>query len=104
MSETARRPTKELEKQIIERLRKVIDPETNIDVIRMRLVKDLYIDKGGAVNYTIEPSSPLCPVAAILALSIKLAVADVSGVKSQKTQIKNYVSAEELTKIINEQI
>ena len=46
---------------ILIRLRQVIDPETNVDVIRMQLVKNLTVDDQGMVRYTIRPSSPICP-------------------------------------------
>ncbi len=34
----------DLETAIIERLKTVIDPETNVDVVRMRLVEHLWVD------------------------------------------------------------
>ena len=40
---------------------KVIDPETGIDVVRMRLVEDLEVDEAGRVRYRFRPSSPFCP-------------------------------------------
>jgi metal-sulfur cluster biosynthetic enzyme len=93
-----------LEQQVIERLRQVIDPETNVDVVRMRLVQDVRADAQGCVSYTIRPSSPLCPIAVFLATQIKAAVAQVPGVAAQQITVVDYVAAEELTKLINEEI
>ena len=93
-----------LEQQVIERLRQVIDPETNVDVVRMRLVQDVCVDSQGCVSYTIRPSSPLCPIAVFLATQIKAAVGQVPGVAAQQITVVDYVAADELTKLINEEI
>jgi metal-sulfur cluster biosynthetic enzyme len=45
-----------LEEAVLERLRGVIDPETNTDVVRMRLVENLWADMLGKVRYTFRPS------------------------------------------------
>ncbi|NLG98810.1 MAG: iron-sulfur cluster assembly protein [Chloroflexi bacterium] len=86
---------------VIEQLKQVIDPETNTDVIRMRLVQDLTVDAGGKAAYIFRPSSPLCPIAVPLALSILKAVGDVQGVTGQHMTVVDYVGADELNQIIN---
>jgi metal-sulfur cluster biosynthetic enzyme len=92
-----------LEQAILERLKSVIDPETNIDVIRMRLVENLWADTLGKVRYTFRPSSFVCPIAVMLATDIKKAVAEVPGVKSQEIAIEGYLMADELEKLINQE-
>jgi metal-sulfur cluster biosynthetic enzyme len=87
---------------ILERLVGVIDPETGVDVIRMRLIEDLTVDETGQVSYTFRPSSALCPIAVYLVVNIKSAVAEVPGVDQQRIKVINYVQAEELTELINE--
>jgi metal-sulfur cluster biosynthetic enzyme len=91
-----------MEQAIIERLRQIIDPETGADVIRMRLVEDLVVEESGQVRYTFRPSSPLCPIAVPLAQMIKTAIAEVPGVTDQEIQVKNYIGAEMLTRILNQ--
>ena len=93
-----------LEEAILERLKTVIDPETNTDVVRMRLVENLWADALGKVRYTFRPSSFVCPIAVMLAMDIKKAVAEVPGVTSQEIAVEGYLMAEELQKIINEEI
>ncbi len=93
-----------LEEAILERLKTVIDPETNVDVVRMRLVDNLSVDAFGKVRYTFRPSSFVCPIAVMLALNIKRAVAEVPGVTGQEIAVKDYLMAEELEKLINEEI
>ena len=92
-----------LEEAILERLKSVIDPETNTNVIRMRLVENLWADALGKVRYTFRPSSSVCPIAVMLAMNIKNAVAEVPGVKSQEIAIEGYLMAEELEKLINQE-
>ena len=91
-----------LQLAIHEKLIKVIDPETGADVIRMKLVDDLFVDTNGKVTYTFRPSSPLCPIAVYLVMQIKEAVAGVKGVVEQTITVKDYVEAEALTKLINQ--
>jgi metal-sulfur cluster biosynthetic enzyme len=93
----------ELQQSIVERLRQVIDPETGADVIRMRLIEDLSVeDETGQVSYRFRPSSPLCPLAVPLALSIYRAVAGVPGVTEQDVQVVGYVGADELNALLKE--
>jgi metal-sulfur cluster biosynthetic enzyme len=89
--------TKELRETILKKLSTVIDPETGVDVVRMRLVEDLIVDEEGQVSYTFRPSSPLCPIAVPLAASIQQAIAEVPGVNSQEVKVINFVLSDELT-------
>lgn len=91
-----------LREAILTRLSTVIDPETGADVVRMRLVENMEIDKGGVVRYKFRPSSPLCPLAVPLALSIREAVAEVEGVTGQGIEVVGYVGAEELNRMLHE--
>jgi metal-sulfur cluster biosynthetic enzyme len=92
----------ELRAQVLERLRTVIDPETGADVVRMRLIEDLTVDEEGVVRYTFRPSSPLCPLAVVLALSIRKAVVEVEGVTGQEIEVVGYIKAEELNAMLRE--
>jgi len=90
----------ELEKKVIDRLRTVIDPETGVDVVRMRLVEKLEVDDDGVVRYTFRPSSPLCPLAVTLALQIKQSVASVPGITRQEISVEGYIDAEGLSGLL----
>jgi metal-sulfur cluster biosynthetic enzyme len=85
---------------ILQRLASVIDPETGVDVVRMRLIEDLAANENGRVSYKFRPSSPLCPIAVPLAWEIQHAVAQVEGVTEQDCEIVGYIQAEELTALI----
>jgi metal-sulfur cluster biosynthetic enzyme len=81
---------------ILEKLSTVIDPETGVDVVRMRLIEDLSVEENGIVSYKFRPSSPFCPIAVPLSQSIHQAIAEVDGVTKQKMEIVGLFLAEEL--------
>ncbi len=93
---------KQLHTAILERLSQVIDPETGVDVVRMRLIEDLTVDPKGHVSYKIRPSSELCPLALPLSLEIQNAVKQVKGVVSQELEIVGYIHAQALTELLRE--
>jgi len=82
---------------ILERLSKVIDPETGVDIVRMRLIEDLEVDGDGYVTYKFRPSSPFCPIAVPLSSDIQQAVAEVEGVTGQSLQVVGFALSDELT-------
>lgn len=89
-----------LKKEIVERLQKVIDPETGVDVIRMQLVCDMKVDENGLVDYVFRPSSPLCPIAVPLALQIIQAIGETPGVSNQRITVKEYIEADKLNQLL----
>ena len=94
--------TEVLHQAVIERLLLVIDPETGVDVIRMRLIEDLSVDEDGQVKYTFHPSSPLCPIAVPLANTIQMAVAKVPGVTSQEVIVTGFILSDELMELLRQ--
>ena len=91
----------ELKEAIMDALRKVIDPETFIDVVTMNLILDLKVN-GGNVEAVFRPSAPTCPLGVQLAYSVKKAIQDVDGVKSVKLTVVDYIMAKELNKMLEE--
>ena len=92
----------ELREQVLRQLATIIDPETGVDVVRMRLIEDLAVDEEGAVRYKFRPSSPFCPLAVSLALSVRDAVAAVDGVSGQEIEVVGYIHAAELNAMLRE--
>ncbi|MGD8915368.1 MAG: iron-sulfur cluster assembly protein [Syntrophobacterales bacterium] len=92
----------DLLKKIKESLTQVIDTETGMDVMRMRLVRDLKVDEHGNVELTFRPSSVLCPLGFQLGINIKEAVLNVPGVKSVQVQVDGFIHGEQLKKILEE--
>jgi metal-sulfur cluster biosynthetic enzyme len=93
---------RELIEEVEEKLRQVIDTETGMDVMRMRLVRDLKVDEHGHVELTFRPSSILCPLGFQLGINIKEAVLDVPGVKSVQVNVDGFIHGEQLKKILEE--
>jgi metal-sulfur cluster biosynthetic enzyme len=92
----------ELRAAIMSRLAEVVDPETGVDVVRMRLIETLTVDAQGWVAYTFRPSSPLCPLAVPLAMEIRRAVREVPGVSRQVMRVEGYSGSDELNALLNE--
>jgi metal-sulfur cluster biosynthetic enzyme len=94
----------DLQERVLRRLEDVIDPETGVDVVRMRLIEELETDEGGVVRYKFRPSSPFCPLAVSLALSIRRAVAEVEGVTDQEIEVVGYVNADRVNEMLREDV
>jgi metal-sulfur cluster biosynthetic enzyme len=97
-------PAYKLRMAILKRLMDVIDPETGVDVVRMRLIEDLTVDECGRVSYKFRPSSFLCPIAVPLSMAIQQAVSEVEGVTEQNMEIVGYIQADELTELIKQAV
>jgi metal-sulfur cluster biosynthetic enzyme len=89
-----------LKGKIFERLSSVLDPETGMDVMRMELVQNLSVDDEGNVVYQFRPSSPLCPLAAPLALDIIQAIKEVLGTAKQAITVVDYIQADQLNIVL----
>jgi len=87
---------------ILERLARVLDPETGVDVVRMRLIENLQVDEQGRVSYIFRPSSSLCPLAVPLAIEIRRAVQETPGVTGQAMRVEGYVGSDALNALLDE--
>ena len=92
----------ELLDEVQGKLRQVIDPETGMDVMRMKLVRNLKVDQHGDVELTFRPSSVLCPLGFQLGINIKEAVLKVSGVRSVLVHVDGFMYADQLRRILSE--
>ncbi len=94
--------TVSLQEQIRDRLNKVIDPETGLDVVRMELIREVRVEEDGAAAITFRPSSPVCPLAFQLGYEIQEAAKSVDGVQRVKVRVENFVNAEQLEEVLAE--
>lgn len=85
---------------VIDKLSMVIDPETGVDVMRMKLVQDIVIDETKKISYKFRPSSPLCPIAVPLVLDIIHAIREVHEISGQDVTVVDYVQADELNSML----
>jgi len=91
-----------IKQKIEDALRGVIDPGTNLDIMRMKLVRDLSINQDGRVSLTFRPASPVCPLAFKLAYDIKKAVRQTQGVNEVEVKVAGYNRADELMEVLRQ--
>jgi len=89
-SKTTNNP-KPLEEAVIDALRTVKDPDLGKDIVALNFVKDLKID-GDRVSFTIELTTPACPVKKEMEQWAREAVLKVSGVREVQIQMTAAVS------------
>lgn len=74
------------EKDIRKALRKVKDPELNLDIVVLGLVYDLDINDSH-VNARISLTSPFCPAANQILDDAKAAILGVEGIESADVEL-----------------
>jgi ATP-binding protein involved in chromosome partitioning len=67
--------------QVLQALKNVIDPDLNRDIVELGFIKQLQIDKS-TVSFSIELTTPACPVKDELQAQAKQHVASLSGVEN----------------------
>ncbi len=83
--------------EVVERLRKVMDPHTKQSVWDMGLIEELEVE-GDTVRLTFRPSSPFCPIGQQLAFAIKRSVEEL-GVRVE-VKVSGYIREEELNELL----
>jgi ATP-binding protein involved in chromosome partitioning len=78
------------EKEVLEALRKVRDPELGADVVSMGMIKDLRVD-GGRVYFTLELTTPACPFNEQLKEEVLRAIRSVRGVTDVSMEVRSRV-------------
>lgn len=74
------------EKDVRKALRKVKDPELNLDLVVLGLIYDIAI-QDSHVDVTMSLTSPLCPVAGQIVDQAREAVEGVEGVASANVEL-----------------
>ncbi|MEX0912854.1 MAG: metal-sulfur cluster assembly factor [Gemmatimonadota bacterium] len=74
------------EDQVRKALRKVKDPELNIDLVVLGLIYDINI-KASHVDVTMSLTSPACPVAGEIVSQARQAVEGLEGVDSADVEL-----------------
>ena len=69
------------EEQVLDSLRGIIDPDLGRDIVSLGFIKGLKID-GGAVSFTVELTTPACPIKERFKTQCEEAVKQVPGVAS----------------------
>ena len=80
------------EEQVLAALRTVQDPDLHKDIVTLQFVKDVKID-GGAVDFTIELTTPACPVREEMKAEAEAKVAALAGVTAARANMTASVRA-----------
>jgi ATP-binding protein involved in chromosome partitioning len=77
---------------VLDALRVVKDPDLHKDIVALGFIKDLKID-GGRVGFTIELTTPACPVKDLMRDQAKAAVSALPGVSAVDVALSAQVRA-----------
>ncbi|NNJ70936.1 MAG: iron-sulfur cluster assembly protein, partial [Kiritimatiellales bacterium] len=66
------------EQIILSELSKIIDPDFQRDIVSLGFVQDMVID-GGTVSFTIELTTPACPLSPVFQKQAVDLVGDIEG-------------------------
>lgn len=78
---------KELEDNIVDKLKTIYDPEIPVDIYELGLVYEIRIDDEFEVDILMTLTTPNCPVAESLPVEIEDKVQLVEGVKTARVTI-----------------
>ena len=67
--------------EVLDALKVVVDPDLRKDIVSLGFVKNVQID-GGTVRFTIELTTPACPVKDVMKAQAEAAVSALAGVAS----------------------
>jgi ATP-binding protein involved in chromosome partitioning len=81
-----------LEQAVVEALRTVKDPDLQRDIVALDFVKDLRVERGRA-RFTLELTTPACPVREQLEADARRAVLGVPGVEAVDLVVTSRVTA-----------
>jgi len=76
-----------LEKEIVQKLKSVFDPEIPVDIYELGLIYEVLISEESNVNIKMTLTSPACPVAGSLPQEVKEKVSSVKDVKDVNVEL-----------------
>ena len=79
--------SEKLEKEIIEAIRKVYDPEIHVNIYELGLIYKIDIQENGHVEITMTLTSPFCPVAGSMPKEVAARASEVEGVKKANVEL-----------------
>ena len=72
-----------LKDNIMDKLRNIVDPHLDENIVDAGLIKDVKADKG-VVSIVFQPTSPYCPMVSYFTNEIEKSVKSLKGVKKLK--------------------
>ena len=83
------------EEQVVEALKEIIDPHTNMSVYDMGLISEIDVS-GGSVSLTFRPTSKFCPLGIHLALNIKRRMKELSETNKVEVKVVGHIQEKEI--------
>jgi ATP-binding protein involved in chromosome partitioning len=77
---------------VLQALGRVVDPELHKDVVSLHMVEDVTVDND-VVSFTLNLTTPACPLRAKMEADARSAVLSVAGVKDVKMKLTAHVAA-----------
>ncbi len=78
--------SEEIKQKVIEKLKRVYDPEIPIDVWNLGLVYGIDVEDG-KVKIKMTLTAPGCPIAYVIVENVKRAVMEIEGVKDVEVEL-----------------
>ncbi len=66
---------------VIEKLKKVYDPEIPFNIVDLGFVRDIEVDESGNVTVKMVLTSPFCPMMRYIIGNIRSKIQEIEGVK-----------------------
>ena len=92
----------QMESELWKKLKQIIDPGANLNVVDMGLIKELSVSENGDVDVTFRPSSPVCPLAFVLAANIKETLEEVEETSYVHLRVVDFDRADELNSMMED--
>lgn len=74
------------EKQVLEKLKKVYDPEVPLNVVDLGFIYGIKVEKD-AVEIKMTLTNPMCPMHSVLTRDVQKAVSEIKGIKGVKVDL-----------------
>jgi len=81
------------EREVLQALRGVVDPELGVDVVSLGMIKEVRVDEVGNVSFTLELTTPACPLREELTKMAREAVSKIPGVKGVNIKVSAKVKS-----------
>ncbi|HEX9906930.1 MAG TPA: iron-sulfur cluster assembly protein [Thermoplasmata archaeon] len=87
------------ENDVIEILKEIIDPHSNVSVYEMRLISEIKVGPK-SISLTFRPTSSHCPLGYQLALNMKRRLKQIRGVERVEVKVIGHAHEDSINEIL----